>query len=71
MKDLINYIKHLLCIKTSEPPHELERSIEEGRTKLREQINLLRLSNSELTRVTKDLRFEVMQDLINDIARSK
>lgn len=72
MKDLINKIRRLFCVKVADNPSpDLERKIEEGRTRLNEQVSLLRLSNSELIRASRDLRFGVMQDLINDIARSK
>lgn len=72
MNDLINKIKYLFRIRTAKNPSpELERKIDEGILKLAEQVSLLRLSNSELIHTSKNLRFGVMQELINDIARSK
>lgn len=57
--------------KTKKTPSPIEKQIEIETTRLKEQISLLRLSNSELTQTSKDLRFSVMQDLIDDIARKK
>lgn len=70
MKDLINLLKGWLCVKTAKNPlPDLEHRIEEGRVILHEQVSLLRLSNAELTRTSKELRFRVMQELIDDVAR--
>lgn len=74
MKDLLTMAKDWFYVKTAKNPSpELERQIEESRQKLHDQVSLLRLSNAELTQTSKNLRFEVMQELINDIdiARSK
>jgi len=70
MKDLIRLIKDWIVVKTAKNPSpEIEYQIEETRVKLHEQVSLLRLSNAELTRTSKDLRFSVMQELIDDVAR--
>lgn len=70
MKDLITLIKDWFIVKVAKNPSpELEEQIEETRIRLHEQVSLLRLSNSELAQTAKDLRFGVMQDLIDDIAR--
>lgn len=70
MKDLITSVKDWFIVKTAKNPSpELESRIEETRTLLHEQVSLLRLSNAELTKASKDLRFSVMQELIDDIAR--
>lgn len=72
MKDLITLVKDWFVVKTAKNPSpELEKEIEESRIRLHEQVSLLRLSNSELTTTSKNLRFEVMEELIKDIARSK
>ena len=72
MTDLIKRIRGFLCIKKAKNPSpHLEKQIEESQLKLKEQVALLRLSNSELITTSKNLRWSVMQDLINDIARSK
>lgn len=72
MKDLITLIKEWFVVKIAKNPSpEIEMRIEETKTKLHEQVGLLRLSNTELTQTSKDLRFGVMQELIDDIARYK
>lgn len=74
MKSLVTLIKDWFVVKTAKNPSpDLEEKIEQCRRNLHEQVSLLRLSNSELTAVTKNFRFEVIQELINDIdnARSK
>lgn len=70
MKDLISIIKKMFCVKTAKNPSpHIEERIEQTRVLLHEQVSLLRLSNAELTRTSKELRFKVMQELIDDIAR--
>lgn len=70
MKDLICLIKGWFIVKTAKNPDpEIEEKIEETRILLHEQVSLLRLSNAEITRASKELRFNVMQELIDDIAR--
>ena len=72
MKDFITMAKDWFYVKMARNPSpDLERQIEESRQKLHDQVSLLRLSNAELTQTSKDLRFEVMQELIDDVARSK
>lgn len=72
MKDLIKLIMNFFIIKTAKNPcPDLEKKIEEKKIELYDKITLLRLSNSELMNISKEYRFEVMQDLINDIARYK
>lgn len=78
MKDLFKQIRRFLCylkhrclIKSAKPSAELEDKILEARVQLFGQVNLLRLSHAELIKTSKELRFSVMQELINDIARSK
>lgn len=71
MKDLVTMVKDWLYVKVAKNPSpELEKQIEESRQKLHDQVSLLRLSNAELTQASKNLRFEVMQELIDDVARS-
>lgn len=70
MRDLVTLVRDWFVVKTAKNPSpELERQIEETRTRLHDQVGLLRLSNAELTSASKDLRFSVMQELIDDIAR--
>lgn len=70
MKDLICLVKGWFLVKTAKNPSpDIEEKIEQTRILLHEQVSLLRLSNAELTRASKDLRFSVMQELIDDIAR--
>jgi hypothetical protein len=70
MKVLRNLIRKWLHVKTAKNPSpDLESKIEQGRVVLKEQVSLLRLSNAELTKTSKELRFSVMQELIDDIAR--
>ena len=71
MKDLITMAKDWLYVKVAKNPSpDLEKKIEESRQKLHDEVSLLRLSNAELTQASKSLRFEVMQELIDDVARS-
>lgn len=70
MKDLVKLVTDWATVKTAKNPSpEIEARIEETRTLLHEQVGLLRLSNAELTRTSKELRFSVMQELIDDVAR--
>lgn len=70
MKNLIKKILCWLSVKTARNPSpDLEHKIEQGRVVLNEQVSLLRLSNAELTKTSKELRFSVMQELVDDIAR--
>lgn len=63
-------VRDWIVVKTAKnPAPEIEKKIEETRIKLHEQVSLLRLSNAELARASKELRFNVMQELIDDIAR--
>lgn len=72
MKALFTLVKDWFIVKTAKNPSpELERKIEEKRRELHDQVTLLRLSNAELINRSKNLRFEVMEDLVNDIARYK
>lgn len=70
MKDLICLIRGWFIVKVAKNPSpELEEKIEQTRIRLHEQVSLLRLSNSELAQTSKDLRFSVMQELVDDVAR--
>lgn len=72
MKDLITLVRDWFIVKTAKNPFpDLEKKIEEKRRDLHDQVSLLRLSNAELVKTSKNIRFEVMEDLINDIARYK
>jgi hypothetical protein len=72
MKDLMRLITYWFVVKTAKNPSpDLEKKIEDKQRELQDQISLLRLSNSELMNASKEYRFEVMEDLINDIARYK
>lgn len=72
MKDLITMAKDWFYVKVAKNPSpDLEKQIEESRQRLHDQVSLLRLSNAELTQASKSLRFEVMQELIDDVARSR
>lgn len=70
MKNLLKLIRSWFCVKTAKNPlPDIEEKIEQTRVLLHEQISLLRLSNAEATKISTELRFSVMQELIDDMAR--
>lgn len=72
MKDLVQLVKDWFVIKTSKyPSPQLEEQIQCAKTLFHEKVNLLRLSSTELVSQSGNLRFEVIDELIEDIARRK
>lgn len=70
MKDLATLVKDWWTVKTAKNPNpELEEKIRAERTRLHDNVSLLRLAETELKSQRYALRYDVMQDLINDIAR--
>lgn len=72
MRDLLQLLKDWCIIKTSRNPSpELEVQIRDAKILFHEKVNLLRLSSNELVSQSGNMKFEVIDDLINDIARRK
>lgn len=66
MKDLATMVKDWWTVKTAKNPNpDLEAKIFAERQKLHDNVNLLRLAESEVRFQRQSLRFDVMQDLIN------
>lgn len=72
MRDLVQLVKDWFTIKTSKNPSpELEEQIRCARVLFHEKVSLLRLSSVELINQSNDIRFGIIEDLINDVARRK
>lgn len=74
MRDLFTVVRDWWTVKTAKNPDpELEERIRCERNRLQDQVNLLRLAQAEMSRVTGkeriNNRFSVMDSLINDVAR--
>lgn len=70
MRDLFQLVKDWFVIKSSpNPSPELEQQIREAKTLFHEKVNLLRLSSNELISQSGNMRFETIDNLIDDIAR--
>lgn len=70
MRDIFTMIKDWWSVKVAANPNpSLEAKIQRERTKLCEQVSLLRLTESEFRQTRVQNRFAVMDDLIHDIAR--
>lgn len=69
MKDFFTLAKDWWTVKTAKNPNpELEQLIQEERLKLHEKVSLLRITQNEIKANRRDLRFQVIEDLINDVA---
>lgn len=67
MKDLVTMVKDWWTVKTAKNPNpDLEAKIREERTKLHDQVSLIRLTESEIRKERVQNRFAVFEDLIND-----
>lgn len=74
MRDLLTVVRDWWTIKTAKNPDpDLEERIRCERVRLQDQVNLLRLAQSEMSRVSGreriKNRFSVMDSLINDVVR--
>ena len=70
MKDLVTMISDWWTVKKAKNRNpDLEAKIALERTRLHDQVNLIRLTESEIRQSRVRNRFAVMDDLLNDTTR--
>ena len=70
MKDLVTMVRDWWTVKTAKNPNpDLESKIREERTRLHDNVALIRLMNSESKRNRIEQRWDTIEDLIQDVAR--
>ena len=70
MRDLVTMVRDWWTVKTAKNPNpDLESRIREERTRLHENVALIRLTNIESKRNRIEQRWDTIEDLIHDVAR--
>ena len=70
MGNLFAMMKSLVRVKMAKvPDSSLEQRIDEEKTKLSQNVSLIRLAQSEINQTRVNRRWEVIDELLTDVAR--